>query len=164
MTYYIIIRGPLGCGKSTIAKELSKILEAKCFLIDEVVDKHKLFKDKEEGYISQNTFIKANEIIVPEAKKILNKGTPVIFDGNFYWKSQIEDLVKRLKYPHRIFTLKAPLKVCIDRDKKREKALGKDAARVVYKKTTEFDYGTIIDITTPLNECVKEIIYHLPKK
>ena len=42
MSYYIIIRGPLGCGKSTIAKKISKILNAKYISMDEIVDNNRI--------------------------------------------------------------------------------------------------------------------------
>jgi tRNA uridine 5-carbamoylmethylation protein Kti12 len=163
MSFYIIIRGPLGCGKSTIAKKISKILKAKYFAVDMVLEKYDLTKDKEAGYISQRSFKKANEIISPQAKDVLDKGISIVFDGNFYWKSQIEDLISRLDFPHYVFTLKAPLEVCMARDIEREKTHGKDAALAVYKKSTEFDYGTIIDINRPLEVCVKDILSYLPK-
>ena len=163
MSFYVIIRGPLGCGKSTIAERISKILKAKYFAVDKVLDDYDLTKDKEAGYISQRSFKKANEIISPQAKDILDKGISIVFDGNFYWKSQIEDLINRLNFPHYVFTLKAPLKVCIARDIERGKTHGEDAARAVYKKSTEFDYGTIIDINRPIGVCVKDIISYLPK-
>lgn len=162
MVFYIIIRGPLGCGKSTVAQKLSKKLNAKYFAIDRVLDKYDLTKDKEEGYISQKSFKKANEIITPKAKEVLKKGTLVIFDGNFYWKSQMDDLISRLDFPHHVFTLKAPLEVCIERDRQRGKTHGEMATKVVYKKSTEFDYGIIIDISKPLDEAVEEIISYLP--
>jgi shikimate kinase len=139
--YYLIIRGPLGCGKSTIAKALAKELNAEHISVDRVLDEHNLTKDLEEGYISQKSFIKVNEITVPKAKHILENGKPIIFDGNFYWKSQIDDLISRLDYPHYVFTLKAPVETCISRDKKRGKTHGEDAARAVYKKSTSFEYG-----------------------
>lgn len=163
MTYYIIIRGPLGCGKSTISEKLSKLLPAKYFAVDRVLEEHGLEDEWEADYISQKSFQKANEIITPPAQKILTSGQPVIFDGNFYWQSQIEDLISRLDFPHYVFTLKAPLEVCIERDKNRPKTHGEDAARAVFKKSTEFDYGIIINITKPLNECIDEIISYLPK-
>ncbi len=163
MSFYVIIRGPLGCGKSTIAKRLSKILKAKYLAIDRVLDEHDLTKYKEAGYISQKSFIKANEIIAPEARLILDSGKPVVFDGNFYWKSQIDDLIKRLDFSHHVFTLKAPLDVCIERDRHRGKTHGEDAARAVYKKSAEFDYGIVIDINRPLSECVKDILSYLPR-
>jgi shikimate kinase len=145
MTYYIILRGPLGCGKSTIAKLLAKEINAKKIEIDRVLDENNLTEDREEGFISQKSFLKANERIVPQAVKYLENGMNVIFEGNFYWKSQIEDLIKKLNYPHHTFTLQATLKTCIERDSNREKKHGIDATTVVYKKSSEFEYGTIIN-------------------
>lgn len=163
MSFYIIIRGPLGCGKSTIAKRLSEILKAEYFAVDRVLDDHNLTEDKEAGYISQKSFIKANEIIAPEARRILDSKRNVVVDGNFYWRSQIEDLIKRLHVLHHVFTLKAPLEVCISRDEERGKTHGADAARAVYQKSTEFDYGVVIDVNRPLDDCIREILSYLPK-
>lgn len=162
MSFFIIIRGPLGCGKSTIAERLSKILHAKYIAVDRVLDEHDLAGDEEAGYISQKSFTKANEIISRRAKRILDSGHPVVFDGNFYWKSHIEDLIRRLDFPQYVFTLRAPVEVCIERDRKRVKPYGEDAVRAVYKKSTAFDYGTVIDATKPLNDCIDEIISYLP--
>ncbi len=161
MSYYIIIRGPLGCGKSTIAEKVSLEINAQRFEVDKVLDEHNLTEDKEEGYISQKSFKRVNELIVPKAKEYLDNGTPVIFDGNFYWQSQIEDLISRLNYPHHVFTLKASLEVCIERDSKRTPPHGVGAATVVYNKTNSFDYGTIIDVTKPIEESVNEIMEQL---
>ncbi len=162
MSFYVIIRGPLGSGKSTIAQHIAKRIKAEYVAIDRVLDEFNLTKDKEKGYISQKSFIAANEIIAPEARKKLQRGIPVVFDGNFYWKSQIDDLVERLPFPCLIFTLKAPLNVCINRDRQRGKTHGEDAVRAVYKKSTEFEYGTLIDANRPLKDCIKEIISYLP--
>lgn len=156
--FFIIIRGPLGCGKSTIAHKISKIIGAEYIPIDRILDEHNLTKDYEQGYISQKSFLKANTIIMLTAKKKLRQGIPVVFDGNFYWKSQIEDLIRRLDFPHHIFTLKAPLKVCIERDSKRKKSHGKDAAQAVYKKAVEFDYGIVIDNSGSAKKTVAQII------
>ncbi len=159
--FYIIIRGPLGCGKTTIAKKVAKHLKARHISIDKILDQHNLTQDKERGYISQRSFRKANSRVISLAKKALEKGTPVIFDGNFYWKSQIEDLIKRLPFPHKAFTLKCPLGVCIRRDKLRKETHGRDAAMAVYKKSIEFTYGRVIDVTKPLSQSLKKIISHL---
>jgi predicted kinase len=164
MSYYIIIRGPLACGKSTIAKKLSELLKADYFAVDRVLDENDLTKDKEEGYVSQKSFLKVNEIITPQAKKLLSEGIPVIFDGNFYWESQIKDLLDKLDYPNYIFTLKASLNICIERDIQRGKTHGKDAAEAVYKKSTSFEYGIPIETNNKtVDETIKDIISHLPK-
>jgi len=163
MSFYVIIRGPLGCGKSTIAKRLAKTLDAAYAELDRVLDEHDLTSDKEDGYISQASFIKANGIIALEAGPVLNSGRPMVFDGNFYWRSQIEDLVNRLEFPHYVFTLKASLEVCIARDAGRKKSHGGDAAGAVYAKATEFDYGVVIDVDRTPDACIQDIISHLPK-
>ena len=159
MTYYIIIRGPLGIGKSTIAKELAKKLKAEYISIDKVLKKHDLdIIDKKEGCIPAENFIKGDDLIIP---KIKETDKIVILDGCFYHKEQIEHLKKNLK-PIFIFTLKAPLAVCIERDKKREKPYGKEAAKAVYDLVSRFDYGNIIDTENKnVDETVKEILSYL---
>ena len=158
MNYLIIIRGPLGVGKTTIAKKLVTKLKGKYFSVDKVLEKHKLGYDTEGGNISQKSFIKTNEILAPEAKGFLDKNIPVIFDGNFYWQSHIEDLVQRLNVKSHIFTLYTPLEICIKRDRDRNKTYGIDAAKAVYKRSTELNYGTIIDATKSEDSIINEII------
>ena len=158
MAYYIIIRGPLACGKTTISKELARTLKAKYISIDKILDEYDLGTDREDGYTSQKSFIKSNEIAAKEAKKLLDKNKIVIFDGNFYWKSQIEDLIARLNYPHYVFTLKASVELCIQRDKLRGETHGADAARVIHKKVSEFDYGIVINTE---NKVVKEVVLEI---
>ena len=161
MSFYLIIRGPLGCGKSTISEIIAQRIKAELISIDKIVDKYKLDKEREQGYISQKSFLKANEKIIPPSLKSLKKNIPIIFDGNFYWKSQIEDLIQRLNFPRHVFTLRAPLEVCIERDLQRRSPHGADAVRAVYAKAIEFDYGTIIDATKPTEECVNDILTFL---
>ncbi len=161
MSVLIVIRGPLGCGKTTIAKRLADILKAKVFHIDDVLEKHGLLNEKENGYVAQRSFLKANEIINPKAIEQLEKGTPVIIEGNFYWKSQVKDLIERLKYKNYVFTLKAPVKVCIERDIARGETHGADAAKAVHAKVTEFDYGIVVDASKGIDAIVKEILRHI---
>lgn len=156
--FYIIIRGPLGIGKTTIAESLAKEIVAEHIAYDEILEEYGLTEDKEKGYISQKSFFKANEIAAERVKKFLGIDKPVIFDGNFYWKSQIDDLISKLNYPHYVFTLKAPLKVCIERDARRKKKHEKDAVLSVFKKSTSFEYGIQIDTENKTGEEVVEEI------
>lgn len=159
MGYFIIIRGPLGCGKSTISKRLAKILNAEYVSVDEVLAKHGLDKvDPDAECIPAENFIKANEVVLPEAKRHLSNGKVVIFDACFYHKEPIEHLIKNLPYQNYVFTLKAPVDVCIARDRARDKTHGEDAARAVHSLVSRFDYGTVIDITKPLDEVIKSIL------
>jgi len=132
MGFFVIIRGPLGCGKSTIAEKLAKILKAKYISIDKVLEKHKLDKvGPDEECIPAANFIKANGFVLPVIKKFLQQSKIVIFDACFYHKEPIDHLIQSLPYDHFVFTLKAPVEVCIERDRKRGKSHGEDAARAV---------------------------------
>jgi len=165
MSYYVIIRGPLGIGKTTVSKMLAEALNADYISIDKVLEENNLDEvSDEEGCITAQNFIKGNEIIIPQVRAELESKRKVIIDGNFYHREQIDHLTSRLGYPHYVFTLKAQLDVCIDRDKKREKKYGMEAAMAVHELVSRFDYGTIIDTEGKnATQTVKEILSHLPK-
>jgi shikimate kinase len=164
MGYCVIIRGPLGCGKSTIAHRLAKILNAEYVSIDKVLEEHGLDKiEPGAECIPAENFIKANELVLPKVEEKLKNSKIVVFDACFYHKEPIEHLIRNLKYPHYVFTLKAPVEVCIERDRKRGKTHGEDATRAVHKLVGKFDYGTAIDMSKPLDETIAEILSHLPK-
>ena len=166
MSYYIIIRGPLGVGKSTIARKLAEILKAEYISIDGLLHKYGLDKVSEgEECIPENNYIRANELILPRVIRKLIRGEIVIFDGCFYHKGQIDHLVRNLPKPHYTFNLKATLRTCIERDSRRGKAFGADAAAAVYYLVSRFDYG--IDIHTDdktVGQVVEVILTHLPAR
>jgi len=164
MSYFIIIRGALGCGKTTVAKQLAELLHAEYVSIDEVLEKYGLDKVEQNAEcIPVENFIKANVIVLPEVKAKLQKGRAVIFDACFYHKEPIEHLVQNLPFPHYVFTLKAPVEVCIARDRQRRKTHGEDAARAVYSLVSQFDYGIPIDASRTLESTVNAIRSHLPQ-
>lgn len=165
MSYYVIIRGPLGVGKSTIASRLAKLLCAKYVSMDSTLAKHGLDKAHYQKGIPAQNFIKADKIILPEIKAKLGAGKIMVFDGCFYHKKQIQHIIKNLSAPHYIFTLKAPLKVCIARDSKRKKVLGKEAATAVHHLVSKFDYGIVIDTNKKsASQTIKEILSYLPEE
>ncbi len=67
MNYYIIIRGPLSIGKSTISKKLGDILNADYISIDKILEENKLDNVVGKGIPLEN-FIKGNNIVIPEIK------------------------------------------------------------------------------------------------
>jgi len=162
MVFYVVIRGPLGVGKSTVSARLAREIDAEHVPIDRILDEHGL-EEWEGGYISQKSFLRATAIAVDRARGFLEKGTPVIFDGNFYWRSQVQDLIARLKFPHHVFTLKAPLELCVQRDSQRDPPHGREATESVYAKSTEFDWGVGIDATRTVESVVREIASYLPR-
>ena len=164
MKGYLIIRGPLAVGKTTIAKALTKKLNGKYISADKALDKVG-WKESKDGFIAEESFLKANTLIIPAMKKSLSKGKITILDGNFYRKTQLLDILKKVKSKKYIFTLKASVNECIKRDKERKISLGKDAVKVVHKIVSKLDYGIVINTNNrSVEETMKEVISYLPKK
>jgi len=147
--FYVVVRGPLGVGKTLVSTELARRLGATYISIDRILDEQDLWY---AGRLRE--FLAANEHAAARAGPRLRRGTPVVIDGNFYWKTQILDLERRLKYPHRVFTLTAPVQLCVERDHQRFPPHGADAARVVYARSTRFRFGLEIDARGPAGRVV----------
>ncbi|MFA4887478.1 MAG: ATP-binding protein [Candidatus Nanoarchaeia archaeon] len=166
MSYFIIIRGPLGIGKTTISDKLAKRLKGVHISMDKILEEYGLDKvSQKEETIPLRNFLKANKLILPVAKEHLKKGTIVIFDGNFQHKEQLVGLVEKIHYPHYAFNLKASVETCIARDKGRKRSYGEDAARWLHTLVSRYEYGINIDVEkkTP-DKAVKEILAHLPHR
>ncbi|MBI5223584.1 AAA family ATPase [Candidatus Micrarchaeota archaeon] len=163
--YFIIIRGPLGIGKTTISKLLAKRLKAHYVSIDRILEKQRLDKvDEKAKSIPADNFIKATETELPDIKEAIKKGKIIVFDGCFYHKEQIEHLIASLPGTQHIFSLKAPLEMCVERDSKRKRNLGKEATTVVYRLVSKLEYGINIDATgMDTHEIVECICTYLPK-
>ena len=172
MVYYVVIRGPLGVGKSSVSQSLASRVGADYIPIDRILEEHGL-EEWDEDRISLKSFLRANGIAVERARASLDHGTPVVVDGNFYWREAIDDLLHRLPFDHHVFTLQAPLKVCVERDQRRPATpsgreqragdrLGAQATRDVYELVTQVRYGTSIDATGPVEATLARILRHLP--
>lgn len=157
MNYTIIIRGPLGIGKTTISKLLAQKLNADYISIDQVLEQNKLdFFDEKIGCIPLKNFLKVNQIILEKLKK---NNKSVIVDGNFYYQEQIENLIDKSPYKSFVFNLLAPLEVCIKRDSQRSKSLGVGATTAVYGLVSKFNFGKDIDISKMSAEESVDSIY-----
>lgn len=133
--------------------------------MDDVLEENNLDTASDNsGLIPLENFIKAIDITTPHAKKMLEKGKIVIFDCCFYHERALKYLIDKINFPHYIFTLKVSLETCILRDKNRQKTLGEDAARAVYKFVSKNNFGTIIDAEKSLTETSEIIISHLPEQ
>jgi|HubBroStandDraft_1064217.scaffolds.fasta_scaffold26006_2 predicted kinase len=154
--YYLILRGPLGSGKSTVAKALARSIRGKVVHLDGLAD-----KNWDGG--SARMFLRGNVALERTARPLLARGIPVIFDGCFYWKSQIRDLESRLPFAHETFTLKVPLAVCIDRDRRRSpNPSGPVQAGIVFRKVTRFEWGLPVDGLQSVALQVRSIKSRLP--
>ncbi|MBI4592524.1 AAA family ATPase [Candidatus Uhrbacteria bacterium] len=155
----IIVRGPLGVGKSTVAKMVAEKIGGVYISVDEVLDQNGLDKAVDGEGIPLANFLKANEIIMLGAKQANDEGKPVVVDGNFYHKEQIDHLVRLLGKDVMAFTLKASVETCIARDAARAKPYGEDATRAVHMFVSAFDYGTVIDTEQQnVEESVKSVM------
>jgi len=164
MSYYIVLSGTLGSGKSTCAKKLAKLLNGKRIDLDKILKDNKLdhlASDSgcDSAAIPAANFIKAWDIVVPLAKKLLEQNRIVIFDGCLFHREVLEYLIAKLQFPHHVFTLKASLDVCINRDKNRERTIGEGVAKEVYDLVLNNDFGILINTENKsVEETVAEII------
>ncbi|MBT5022388.1 AAA family ATPase [Candidatus Woesearchaeota archaeon] len=166
MTQYIIIRGPLGIGKSTIAHKLASAINGYVVCVDSILAEQGLDQVPEGAEcIPAESFLKVNELVINDVREKLEGGTSVIFDGNFYHKDVLDNLVGMLEkkgYSGKVFTLKAPVELCIERDSGRKKPHGKWAAIAVHNLVNRFDYGVSVDVVgKSAEDIVKEIKNHL---
>jgi predicted kinase len=155
--YVVIVRGPLGVGKTVAARAVARHLGARYLSIDRILEERDLWYNGALG-----EFLRANRVAARRARVPLDRGRPVVVDGNFYWKVQLEDLLARCGVAHAVFTLKAPLRVCIERDRGRIPSHGAPAARQVYAQVGRVRAGQAVDATVPLTAVVRSILARLP--
>jgi len=155
MKKLIIIRGPLGVGKTTVSKLLAQNLQLEYLSLDKIVDDNHLVPANADG-IPLESYLKANQIIIDLSNKSKNS---FIIDGCFYYQEQIDDLIKKFKNDVEIFTLISHVDKCIERDSKRPKVYGEDSARFIHMITTKIQAGHEIDNTDlTIDETVEKII------
>ena len=155
MSFLIIIRGPAGAGKTTIAKELSKIYNSHYISIDKIKKKLGLKHSEKEK-------IEANKTVIKEALKNLKKGRVVIIDEVLYYKKQLSQL-ENLPYPTYLFSLNASLNCCIRR-KRKNRSLSADNVRTVYELVSKLKKGTQINTENKtISQTIKEITSHIIK-
>ena len=162
MSCFIIIRGPAGIGKSTVAKQLSALLKGLHISFDEILKENGLDYVAGEKWVPEYKMFAANKVVIPKIREHLEENRVVIFDGNFYHKSQIEDLIAKLQFPFFIFTLKANLRMCLARNKTKLCPLDEQAIKDVFALVSNFDYGIVLDTNgKTTKEIVREIVRHL---
>lgn len=154
MKKLLVIRGPLGVGKTTVSKILSQKLNREYLSVDSILDDNHLVEPNTDG-IPLESYLKANEIIFDTAARSANS---FVVDGCFYYKEQIDDLLNKFDNDAEFITLTSTVDACIERDSKRPKVYGEDAARFVHMITTKIQAGHTIDNTGLTPEQTVEII------
>jgi len=93
MKKLIIIRGPLGVGKTTISKILAKNIHAEYISVDKFLKDH-----------SVESTLNSNKII---SNIVKDSNNSFVIDGCFYYQEQIDDLKKKTeRLPPNIYTYK----------------------------------------------------------
>ena len=168
MSFFVVVRGPLGVGKTTVARRLATELGGAYISVDRVLEENR-FEEWDNGRISLKSFLEANLVLASEGAKSLASEIPVVIDGNFYWMEAIEDLVLRLGAPHFIFSLSAPLEVCAGRDASRPETpagrepragerLGAESVAQVYKLVSDVAYGVSIDAAGSVDSVLRTML------
>lgn len=160
MPEIIIIRGPLGVGKTTTAKRLTEDLLADYFSVSKILVNNDL--SVTHGVVPLSNCLKVNELIIPLIEDNLKKGLTSIIEGNFYYQEVIDDLNKKLSQKPKIFTLSAPLSVCVSRDAARSYSYGQMSTREVYDLVSKVEAGIEIKANEKnIDEIMEEIKQHL---
>jgi len=157
MEYCIIIRGPAGVGKTTIAKELARNLNADYFSFDEIMETNKLDTIVGDGIPSKN-FVKANILILD----LIRNKKRVVLDGCFYRKKQINNLLNNLKTKVHIFTLNADITECSEKNKTRINSLADEDIKQVHNLVSRIKIGIMINtVGKSIKQIVSEILNHM---
>lgn len=154
----IIIRGPAGVGKTTIAKSLAERLRAAYFSFDELMEANGLDVIIDDGIPPEN-FLEANRLLLP---MVLDKEL-VVLDGCFYRKEQLDDMLNNVSGMRvYIFTLTAEIETCLERNRLRKNPLMDNDIRQVYDLVSKLNVGMIIDTTgKTVEQSVLEILNHM---
>ncbi len=160
MKQIILIRGPLGVGKSTVAKAVAAALGGVYFSIDATLSAHHLDENipPESDGIPVERFLRVHEILKSEIDAALARGQVVVVDGNVYYRAQVDDLEQRYPGSMLCLTLTAPLEVCIARDAARALVFGIDAVRAIFNMVSAVEVGVPIDATGSEDETVQNVL------
>jgi thymidylate kinase len=158
VSFFAIVRGPLGAGKTTVARSLATAIRGEYISIDLLLERY----EWDGG--SEDLFLRTNGDAAREARAALDRRAPVVFDGNFYWPSAIHDLARRVPYPHAVYALQVPLSICVQRDRDRKLSHGEEATREVYEKVRPFPGEVEVNGNRPAGEAVAAIRSDLERR
>ncbi|MBI2984190.1 MAG: AAA family ATPase [Candidatus Kerfeldbacteria bacterium] len=160
----IIIRGPLGVGKSTIGRHLAADLSSLYVPLDDVLADHGLDRVPADAEcIPAENFLLVLRSLLPKLQQTVAAGQSVVVDACFYHREMIQFLDTHFPGQTAVFTLSAPVEICIARDRERSKSHGEDAARAVHDLVSRFTAGKKIDATKSKKSILQEIMKNLAR-
>lgn len=161
MSFYIVLRGPAGSGKTTVSEKLTKLFNAHYISVDKIKHDSKLKHSEKES-------LQANSLVIQKAKKCLENNEVVIIDGVFYYESLFRQLSEELQFRQYLFSLDAPIEVCLKRNENRrydgKRKMSDDDVLLVHRLVSEYRCGIYISThNRSIDETLSEILLHLPK-
>jgi len=163
-SYFLIVRGPAGVGKSTISKLVSEKINAKVYHYDRIMKGFGYNYIPGEKWVPLHKFISADKKMIPKFVNLLEKESNLILEGNFYHVEQINNLVSKINFLSVVVTLKGSLETCIKRNKDRGEKMAREVIEEVYSIMPEFKEGIHIDTDDKdVEKIVDEIMNHLDK-
>src|SRR5579863_3955730 len=128
MPFCRIVRGPLGGGKTTVARAVGRVETALVVSIDRILEEEGL-EEWDADRVSLRRFLRANDLAIIQARGNFDARRSTIVEGNFYWNEQVEDLFGRLPCPPLAVRLTAPVELCIARDAGRPEPAAEEGPR-----------------------------------
>src|SRR3989344_5047052 len=128
-TYVVLLRGPPGVGKSSVAVYLSKVLPPPVFVIH---------KDDLHYHFPHRGKVPANELITAMVPVLLRKGMSVIIDGVYGGKNSVSRInalnqtARKNKAQFAAIFLHADKKTCLQRNSARTKKVSFKEVRKWY--------------------------------
>jgi predicted kinase len=143
----ILLCGPIGAGKTSIAERLAEELEG-------------------SSVISSDRFRRrVYDRLIREAEMRLGKARYIILDATFYreaYRRRILDLASRRERVLTVF-LDCPLETCLERNRRRSSPVPERAVKIIWR---EFERPEAPDIridtgTLSIDEAVRAILFRL---
>lgn len=140
----ILLCGPVGAGKTSIAERLAERLE------DALIISSERFKRR------------VYERMLGEVERRLGRQRYLILDATFYKEAYRRRIMELELKGERVITvlLECPLEICLERNRRRERAIPERAVRIIWR---EFERPETPDIridtgTLSVEEAVRTII------
>jgi adenylylsulfate kinase len=141
----ILLCGPPGAGKTTIARMLAKRRGAVLLSTEE-------FKRR------------AYSRLMREVRK--RAGEELVLDGTFYrraWRDEVKELANSIRTPLLVVLVKSSLQTSLLRDARREKPVGERAVRIIHAEFEEPEADLVIDSEKLTPEEAVELILSAAK-
>ncbi len=156
---YLLIRGPAGSGKTTISLEIFRRLRRERNLTS-YFSFDRIYLSYFASCFNRETMLEASDFMCEMIERQRARTYFGIIDGVF--SRPVYERV-RTKLPGNLctITLKAPLDLCLERNREREgiRKLPDQRVRNIWQQNSQWEIGKVIDSRKPKEEII-EGIYH----